>query len=67
MKSYLPNRTTNTVTYRKYTNFEKGKFIAEISFNLPKHKLQELTLEVFIRMFRIVFEKRAPIKKKYLS
>ena len=47
-------------THRKYTNFDKDKFIDEISFNLPKHNLQELTL------FNIVFEKHGPLKKKYL-
>ena len=54
------------ITYRKYTNFDKDKFIDEISFNLPKHNLQELTLEAFISMFKIVFEKHAMLKKKYL-
>ena len=53
-------------TYGKYTNFDKDKFIDEISFNLPKHNLRELTAEAFIGMFRIVFEKSAPLKKKYL-
>ena len=66
MKSYSPKRTPNIITYRKYTNFDKEKFIDEISFNLPKHNLQELTLEAFISMFKIVFEKHAPLKKKYL-
>ena len=66
MKSYSPKRTLNVVTYRKYTNFDKDKFIDEISFNLPKHNMQELTLEAFISMFRIVFKKHAPLKKKYL-
>ena len=66
MKSYSPKRTLNIITHRKYTNFDKEKFIDEISFNLPKHNLQELTLEAFISMFKIVFEKRAPLKKKYL-
>ena len=66
MKSYSPQRTPNIVTYRKYTNFNKGKFIDEISFNLTKHNLQELTLEAFISMFKTVFEKHAPLRKKYL-
>ena len=66
MKSYLPKRTPNIMIYRKYTNFDKDKFIDEISFNLPKHNLQELSLEAFISMFKIVFEKHAPLKKKYL-
>ena len=47
MKSYSPRRTP----YRKYTDFEKGKFIDEISFNLRKHNLQESTL---ISMFKTV-------------
>ena len=64
MKSYSPERAPNLVTYRKYTNFDKEKFIDEISFNLPKHILQELTLETFINMFKTVFEKHAPLKKK---
>ena len=51
MKSYSPKRTPTIVTYRKYTNFDKAKFIDEISFNLPKHNLQELNLEAFITMF----------------
>ena len=42
MKSHSPKRTPNIVTYRKYTNFDKDKFIDEISFNLPKHNLQEI-------------------------
>ena len=66
MKSYSPQRTPNIVTYRKYTNFNKGKFIDEISFNLTKHNLQELTLEAFISMLKTVFEKHAPLRKKYL-
>ena len=66
VKSYSPKRTPNIITYRKYTNFDKEKFIDEISFNLPKHNLQELTLEAFISMFKIVFEKHVPLKKKYL-
>ena len=37
-----------------------------MSFNLTKYNLQELTLEAFISMFRTVFEKQAPLKKKYL-
>ena len=46
MKSYSPKRTPNIVTYRKFINFDRGKFIDEISFNLQrKHILQELTLE----------------------
>ena len=67
MKSYSPERAPNLVTYRKYTNFDKEKFIDEIYFNLPKHILQELTLETFINMFKTVFEKHAPLKKKYLK
>ena len=66
MKSYSPQRTPNIVTYRKHTNFDKDKFIDEISFNLTKHNLQQLTLEAFISMFKTVFEKHAPLKKKYL-
>ena len=34
MKSYSPKPTPNIVTYINYTNFEKNKFIDEISFNL---------------------------------
>ena len=67
MKPFSPKRTPNIVTYRKYPNFDKDKFIDEISFNLPKYKLQELTLEAFIIMLKIVFEKHALLKKKYLS
>ena len=58
MKSYSPKRTPNIVTYRKYTNFDKDKFIDEISIDLARHNLQELTLEARISMFEIVFEKR---------
>ena len=29
MKSYSPKRTPNIVTYRKFTNFDRGKFIDE--------------------------------------
>ena len=54
------------VTYRKCTNFDKGKFIDEISLNLRKHNLQELTLEAFVSMFETVFEKHTPLKNKYL-
>ena len=54
------------VIYRKDTKFDKYKFIDEISFNLPKHKLQELALEAFISMFKTAFEKHAPLKKKYI-
>ena len=57
MKSYSPERTPTIVTCRKYTNFDKDKFINEISFDLLKHNLQELILEAFISMFKIVFEK----------
>ena len=65
--SYSPKRTPNIFTYRKYTNFDKDKFIDEISFNIPKHNLQELTPNPFIRLFKIVFEKHAPLKKKCLG
>ena len=53
MKSYSPKRTPDIVIYTKYTNFDKDKFIDEISFNLQNHNLQELTLEDFINMFKI--------------
>ena len=66
IKSYSPKRTPDIVPYRKYTNFDMDKFIEEISFNLAKHNLQELTREAFISMFNTVFEKHAPLKKKYL-
>ena len=66
MKSYSPMRTPNLATYRKYTNFDKDKFLDEMSFNLPKHNLQDLALKAFIRMFKFIFEKHAPLKKKYL-
>ena len=66
MKSYSPKRIPNIVTYKECTNFGKDKFIDEISFNLTKQNLQELTLEAFISMFKSVFEKHAPLKKKYL-
>ena len=66
MKSYSPKRIPNIVTYKECTNFDKDKFIDEISFNLTKQNLQELTLEAFISMFKSVFEKHAPLKKKYL-
>ena len=59
MKSYSPKRTPNIITYRKYTNFDKEKFIDEISFNLPKHNLQELTLESSISILRL----HAPLKR----
>ena len=42
IKSYSPKRTPNIVTYRKYTNFDKGKFIDKISFNLRKQNLQKI-------------------------
>ena len=66
MKSYSPKRTGNIVTYLKYTNIDKDKLIDKISFNLPKHNLQELTLEVFISIFKIIFEKQTSPKEKYL-
>ena len=66
MKSYSTEWTPNIVTYRKCANFDKDKFIDEISFNLTKNNLEELTLEVFISMFKTVFEKHATVKKKYL-
>ena len=61
MKSYSPKQTPIIVTYRKYTNFGKNKFIDEISFNLTKHNLQELILEALISMFKTAFEKHAPL------
>ena len=54
MKLYSPKPTPNLVTYRKYNNFDKGKFINEISLNLQKHNLQKL----------IIFEKHASLKRK---
>ena len=54
MKLYSPKPTPNLVTYRKYNNFDKGKFINEISLNLQKHNLQKL----------IIFEKHASLKWK---
>ena len=66
MKSYSTEWTPNVVTYRKHANFDKNKFIDEISFNLTKHNLEELTVEAFISMFKTVFEKHATVKKKYL-
>ena len=67
MKSYSPKRIPNIVTYKECTNFDKDKFIDEISFNLTKHNLEELTFEAFISMFKTVFEKHATVKKKYLT
>ena len=64
MKSYSPMRTPNLATYRKYTNFDKDKFLDEMSFSLPKHNLQDLALKAFIRMFKFIFEKHA---KKEIS
>ena len=32
MKSYSPKRTPNIVTYRKFTNFDTGKFFDKISY-----------------------------------
>ena len=55
MKSYSPKQTPKIVTFIKYINFDKEKFIDEISFNLAKHNLQELTLEAFISMFKTAF------------
>ena len=46
------------MTYRKYSNFDKKKFIEEISFNLQKRSLQELTVEVFISMIKTAGSKR---------
>ena len=66
MKSYSPMRTPNLATYRKYTNFDKDKFLDEMSFNLQKHNLLDIALKAFIRMFKFIFEKHAPLKKKYL-
>ena len=57
---------TRPNTNRKYSNFDKDKFINEISFNLPKQSLQELTLEAFPSMFKTVCEKQTPLKKKYV-
>ena len=54
------------VTHWKYTNSAKNNFINEISFNLPRI-YQELTLEDFISMFKIVFEKHNPLKKQYVG
>ena len=48
MKSYSPKRTPNIINNRKYTYFGKDKlmnFYWWIFFNLPKHNLQQLTLE----------------------
>ena len=66
MKSYSAKQTPNIVNYREYTHFDKDKFIDEISFNLAKHNLQELTFEAFISMFKAAFEKHASLKKKNL-
>ena len=66
MKSYSYKRAPNIVTYRKYINFEKGKFIDEISLNSRRYNLQDLTFEAFISKFKSVFEKHAPLKNKYL-
>ena len=46
------------MTYRKYSNFDKKKFIEEIYFNLQMHSLQELTVEVFISMIKSAGSKR---------
>ena len=62
MESYSYKRAPNIVNYRKYTNFDKGKFIDEISFNSRRHNLQDLTFEAFISKFKSVFEKHAPLK-----
>ena len=62
IKLYSPKPTPNIVAYRKYTNFDKDKFIEEISFNLQKHNFQELSLEAFISMFKIISEKHAALK-----
>ena len=63
MKSHSPKRTPNIVTYRKVSNFDKAKFIDEISFNLTKHNLHELTLQASISMFKTVFEEHTPLEK----
>ena len=34
-----------------------------MSFNLPTHNLQELTLEAFVSMFKNIFEKYSVLKK----
>ena len=65
MKSYSAKQSPNIVNYREYTHFDKDKFIDEISFNLTKHNLQELTFEAFISMLT-AFEKHASLKKKNL-
>ena len=62
IKLYSPKLTPKIVAYRKYANFDKDKFIEEISFNLQKHNFQELSLEAFISMFKIISEKHAVLK-----
>ena len=52
--------------WQRKTDFDKEKFIDKISLSLQKHNLQELTLEAFLSMYKIILEKHAPLKKKYL-
>ena len=66
MIPHSPKQTPNIVTYRKYNNFDKGKFIDEMSLNLQNSNLQKLTLRAFLSMLKIIFEKYSPLKKKYV-
>ena len=52
MKSHSPKKTPNMATYRKYTSFDIDKFIDKLFLSYV--------------MFKIISEKHAPLKKKYL-
>ena len=68
MKDFYKKQSPNIIRYRSYRNFDNEIFINEVENNIWKkysHK-SNLEFEIFKNEADHIFEKHAPIKKRYI-
>ena len=66
MKTFFKKKLPKIVSYRDYKNYTHDNFRKELEYTFPREKLCCISNDEFVNTFMVIFEKHAPIKRKYV-
>ena len=66
MKMYFQNQCPRVIHYRDYKSFNTQSFRQDVFANLHKENVNINQLEMFLNVFKQVFDIHAPIKRRYI-
>ena len=66
MKTSFKKKPPKIVSNRGYKNYYHDNFRRDLEYTLPREKLSCISNDEFVNTFMVIFEKHAPIKRKYV-